>query len=457
MREKKGSFGKILILLVFFGLIGGLVYLYNSTMFEQKKPSIALNDNLYWNLKSKIPIMIEDESGIKFARVTLSDQNSSIVLINKVFTKKQTKVKMYASFPRTAFFDKKSKLDLKVEVADNSMWNFFMGNEAKKIISIKIDTQKPNLNILTNSYSITQGGSASVIFKADDENLDKLYIKTNNNDIFYPTPFYKKGYYISLLAWQHNQKHFNASVIAQDKAGNKISSKIRFYLLAKNYKISKLKLNDKFLDGKIKDLASQYASENNANLSRLEKFKFINETLRNKNEDLISQITKKIPTIMISSFHLSSFYPLKNAAAVASFGDHRFYSYNNTPVSESYHLGLDLASTAQANINSSNNGEVVFSEENGIYGNNLIISHGLGVYSLYGHCSNFAVSKGDIVKQGDIIGKTGLSGLALGDHTHFGILVQGIEVRPEEWMDRKWFRDNISSVINDAKHMIDRK
>ncbi len=456
-REKKGSFGKILILLILIGIVGGVVYLYNSAMFEQKKPTILLKNNIYWNLKTPIPIVVEDESGIKFARVTLSYGKNSEVLIQQKFADKQTKVKLDALFPRTSFFNKKDKLELKVEVADNSMWNFFMGNEAQKSVSIKVDTKKPTLNILTKSYSITRGGAASVIFKATDTNLAKLHIKTDSGDIFNPTPFYKDGYYISLLAWNHDKKNFEASVIAVDKAGNVSNQKIRFYLLGKNYRVSYLKLKDKFIDGKISDLANEYAGDNAQGLSKLDKFKFINETLRSKNEELIAKITKKVPQNMINSFSLLPFYPLKNAKQVASFGDHRYYSYENKSVSESFHLGLDLASTAQANIVTSNDGEVVFSEENGIYGNNLIISHGLGVYSLYGHCTSFVANKGDFVKKGSVIGTTGLSGLALGDHTHFGILVQGIEVRPEEWMDKKWFRDNITSVINDAKRIIDRK
>ncbi len=456
-RDKKGSFGKILVLLVFMGLIGGLVYLYNSAMFEQKKPRISLGDNIFWNLKSPIPIVIRDESGVKFARVTLSDGNNSIPLINKKFEKNKKEVMLEAVFPRTAFFSKKANLELKIETADNSMWNFFMGNETSRKASIQIDTKKPFVNVLANSYSITQGGSASVVFKADDENLEKLYIKTNSGDIFYPTPFYKKGHYISLLAWQHNQKDFSANVVAVDKAGNKSQKRIRFYLLSKKYRTSNIKLSDKFIDGKITDLVQIYNSENADSMNRIERFSFINETLRNKNEKLIVKLTSNVPTQMISSYSIVPFYPLKSAAAVASFGDHRYYSYNGSPASESYHLGLDLASTAQANIVSSNKGEVIFSDENGIYGNNIIISHGLGVYSIYGHCSSFKVQKGDIVKKGDVIATTGISGLALGDHVHFGILVQGIEVRPAEWMDKKWFRDNVASVMADAKRLIDRK
>ena len=86
---------------------------------------------------------------------------------------------------------------------------------------------------------------------------------------------------------------------------------------------------------------------------------------------------------------------------------------------------------------------VVFAEENGIYGQNLIIYHGFGLYSLYGHCSTLNVDVNSKVKAGDVIATTGATGLALGDHLHFSMIVQGIQVRPEEWMDKKWMKESV--------------
>jgi len=108
-------------------------------------------------------------------------------------------------------------------------------------------------------------------------------------------------------------------------------------------------------------------------------------------------------------------------------------------------------------IKSSNNGNVVFSKTNGIYGNLPIIDHGLGLYTLYGHCSEVHVHEKDRVASQQEIARTGMSGYAMGDHLHFGILVQGIEVRPEEWMDKKWIADNITNVVDSAKVFIDQQ
>lgn len=458
MRRKKGGFKKIVIVLFLGGLIGGGVYLYNSQMFERQKPQISLQDSIYWNLKKPIQVKISDESGIKFARVTIEDGNNTIVLANNIYKdKEQKELTINATLPRTAFLDKKSNLTLHVETSDNSLWNFFMGNEARKSTPIVIDTISPILHTLINSYSIRRGGVGTVIFKSEDKNLASLHVKTSSGRIFKPTPFYKKGYYIALVAWESSQKNFSATIVAKDRAGNETKNSVRFYLLAKNYKTSKLKLTDKFIEGKITQLAQNYSQDDISSMGMVERFKYVNEELRGANEALIAKTTMPTNTQMIGSFYLQSFYPLRNGAAVASFGDHRFYTYNNEEISQSYHLGLDLASTAQADIKTSNDGLVVFAKDNGIYGNSLIINHGLGVYSLYSHCSSFNVSEGDSVKAGDVIAKTGVTGLALGDHLHFGMIVQGVEVRPEEWMDKKWFKDNITNIIKDAKKMIDRK
>jgi murein DD-endopeptidase MepM/ murein hydrolase activator NlpD len=116
-----------------------------------------------------------------------------------------------------------------------------------------------------------------------------------------------------------------------------------------------------------------------------------------------------------------------------------------------------MASTKMAKILTSNDGKVVYSNYNGIYGNMPMIDHGLGLFTIYGHCSNILVQEGEEVVANAPIAQTGMSGLALGDHLHFGILVQGIEVRPEEWMDKKWIQDNIDKIFKEADKIIDSK
>jgi murein DD-endopeptidase MepM/ murein hydrolase activator NlpD len=109
-----------------------------------------------------------------------------------------------------------------------------------------------------------------------------------------------------------------------------------------------------------------------------------------------------------------------------------------------------------AKIRPQNKGKVVFADYNGLYGNMPVISHGLGLYTIYGHCSSIKVNVGDEIHRGETIANTGKTGYAMGDHLHFGVLVQGIEVRPQEWMDKQWIKLNINDVIKSAKEIIER-
>jgi murein DD-endopeptidase MepM/ murein hydrolase activator NlpD len=64
------------------------------------------------------------------------------------------------------------------------------------------------------------------------------------------------------------------------------------------------------------------------------------------------------------------------------------------------------------------------------------------------------VKKGDIVRRGMVIARTGATGAVFGDHLHFGVYIQGIAVQPLEWMDQHWINTNIIKVIKDARRMI---
>jgi len=454
-KQRKSSVAAFVLGFIFLVLVGGVAFVFNSSLFEREAPKITLAKEIEWNLKDPINVHVEDGSGIRFVRASLFDGEKSVVLDTKEYKTPEKAVDLNLTFPKTGFGANKKVFELTIEVTDSSKWNFFAGNTISAKSVVKVDTKRPEVNIIGSSYKIMKGGVATVIFKAQDEAMKSLYVETNFGKKFYPTPFYKEGYYITLVAWPTHIENFAASVVAIDRAGNLTKAHVPYFLQDRKYKTSTIALEDRFLDGKIADLIAEMAPERSS-LNKLEKFKFVNEDMRKGNEVNILKATSGVPTEPILRFSLKPFYPLRNGKVVASFGDHRYYEYEKQPASESYHLGLDLASNAQATILSSNDGVVVFARENGIYGNNIIISHGLGVYSLYGHCSSYMVKEGDVVKAGDPIAKTGLTGLALGDHLHFGMYVQGVDVRPEEWMDEVWLKESVFNVMESAKKIMDR-
>ena len=100
---------------------------------------------------------------------------------------------------------------------------------------------------------------------------------------------------------------------------------------------------------------------------------------------------------------------------------------------------------------------MIFNDYLGIYGNTLIIDHKYGVSTLYAHTSRFNVALNDEVKAGDYIANTGSTGAVFGDHLHFGVLVQGIEVNPQEWLSKYWVRENITKIIDNSMKVIKSK
>ena len=444
--------------IIFLAILAGAGYLYTSPEFERVSPQVEMTKSAYWNSKVPLKVTLTDNVSLKAFELILSDGVQQVIVGKGTLEKGVKKQTLLVKYPSHTTLNKRAKtLTLSVKVSDASYWNFFEGNKASQQSILKMDFQRPNVNIVANSYSITQGGTALVVFQAEDENLDTLYIQSGSQK-FKVQPYKEEGYYAALIAWPFTQQSFSAKIIATDFAHNKRVTAIPLYTKHHKYRVSWIKARDKFIDGKISDLASsnpEYSDIDN----NLEKLKAVNETMRLSNEEKIHAYASNLSSERLTHWHMNRFYPLRNGAKVASYGDERHYYYQTkeNEVSHSYHVGYDLASTKMAHIVSSNAGKVVFAGENGIYGNMPMIDHGLGLYTLYGHCSQLLVKEEDEVKAGQVIAKTGMSGLALGDHLHFGILVQGIEVRPVEWFDKGWIKTNIDDVFKVADKIIEGK
>ena len=431
---------KIIFFIIVISGIGA--YIFFSPQFERKPPAIQEIKEKYWNLKTPLTIKIHDNTGISWFRISLKNYN-----IEKKLDNPLKKINIPFSVPYN-FLNNGENVTIIVEARDKSKWNLLKGNYSKKEFQLIIDKKKPVINLISRSYGIGRGGSALVIYNVNEKNLKDTYILVNNSHKFKVFPFRKKGFYITLIAWPVKEESFNGYIVALDKAKNISKIRLNFFIKNYKYKISKIKLTDRFINGKVKEILEE-VGENIPNDPVL-RFKQMNEILRNKNETLIESIGKDFKIEKIDNFKIYRFRPLINAAKMASFGDHRYYYYNGKKISESWHLGLDLASIKHAPIFLSNDGQIKYVNFTGIYGNVIIVYHKLGLSSLYAHCSLFNVNKGDFVKRGKIIGKTGNTGAVFGDHLHFGILVQGIEVQPLEWLDPHWIKDNIEKVISEA-------
>jgi len=453
-KRKKSNFKGFFIVLLLLLIIAAGGYVYISPQFERVAPAIKIEKNIYAGIKKPLKIQISDNVALKSAKVTLISDSQEVPIYEQKFLLPQKNKTIEVKLPKEIFNSKKNNWVLKTEIQDSSMWNFLMGNKATALSKLNIDSTPPVINIIAHSPSIAKGGTALVIVKVDDQSLDKVYIEVGNNTTFIPIKYRKNNIFASLFAWPFKQENFSANVVAVDKAGNIKKYPITIGKLHRKYRVSKIRASDKFINGKISELAA--SDPDYANITdKFEKFRAINELMRKKNEDLIHKLSRNV-TPFKGKWHINAFVPLKRGKKVADFGDHRFYYYK-TPdniISTSYHVGYDFASIKQDNLYTSNGGKVVFASSNGIYGNMPLIDHGFGLYTLYGHCSSMAIKKGDTINTGAFIGKTGVSGLALGDHTHFGILVQGVEVLPLDWLSNGWIKKSITDIFSKADRII---
>ena len=228
-------------------------------------------------------------------------------------------------------------------------------------------------------------------------------------------------------------------IIARDQAGNEASIALPCLIRNKKFRSDKMTLSENFLQQKMPEFQSHNPVLQGK--TPIETFMYVNSKMREENDSTIREICK---TSNPRQLWEGTFLRMNNAAPMALFGDKRKYQYQGKVVGESIHMGVDLASTTNALVEAANHGIVAYAGYLGIYGNFVIIDHGFGFFTLYGHLNSIDVKKGQEVKKGDVIAHTGSSGLAGGDHLHFGMLVGGQFVNPQEWWDAHWIADNVT-------------
>jgi hypothetical protein len=331
--------------------------------------------------------------------------------------------------------------------ANDASWrNWGKGNIAITEIPITIDTRPPSISILTRQHNLNQGGAGLIIYRVNKP-LKKDGVLVG--DIFYPGHAASQKDPLTRLAFfalTHEQGRGTPMVLeAVDMAGNQ--SRIGFYNHINNRRFphDTLNISDSFLSLILPRFEPLPGAD--AQSTPKEKFLIVNNLLRQANEDLFRKTTQKTEPEMLWS---GIFGRLPNAANRAGFGDRRSYQYDGEIIDEQVHLGVDLASLALSPVPASNAGRVVLAQDVGIYGLTVMLDHGYGLFTHYSHLSNMAVEVGQLVEKGQILGNTGTTGLAVGDHLHYGVMVGPTFVSPLEWWDENWIKNNVADKIAQA-------
>jgi murein DD-endopeptidase MepM/ murein hydrolase activator NlpD len=329
---------------------------------------------------------------------------------------------------------------INVAAADNSLWK----NQTTLTRQITIDATPPQIFLLTATNNINPGGTCMILYKTSKP-VATTGVKVENH--YFPgylTTISDKPCVISYFSISPEAKSGATSikVTARDQGGNETAVNLPHLIRNKRFRSDKMVLSDSFLQQKM----PEFQSHNPAFQSKtpLETFVYVNSQMRTNNDNTLREICQKSHSRQLWE---GTFLRMKNAAPMALFGDKRTYQYQGKSIGESTHMGVDLASTANAPVEAANNGIVAYTGYLGIYGNIVVIDHGLGFFSIYGHLNGIDVQSGQEVKKGHVIGHTGSTGLAGGDHLHFGLLIGGKFVNPQEWWDPHWIADNVSKKM----------
>jgi murein DD-endopeptidase MepM/ murein hydrolase activator NlpD len=436
------GFSRNILYLVLIGLFIAGGY-FTVPKFEWHKPQIKITPDSDAIGLAPIEIQINERgSGLKSVSVTLSTGGAETPLITEQYDEPTMQKKITLVSSKLTGI-KEGPAVFRVSARDRSLWSFFRGNEGVVQKNVTIDITPPTIELISDDPYINFGGCALIVYKPS---ADAVNSGVKIGDYFFPG--YKgqtkdPNTHIAFFAHPYNvPEEEKAVLVAADKAGNARQMKLSYTLKDVKYKKSSIPISDEFIQSKVAPLLTDVAARQ---ASPKDIFVKVNHGLRKENEEKIRAVGQKTANAMLWS---GPFTQLSNSKVEANFADARTYIYRDQAIDTAYHLGFDLSVTKRYAVEAANSGVVSFVGDLGIYGNTVIIDHGLGLSTLYGHLSSIDVKEGDQVKPQQAIGKTGETGLAVGDHLHFATLLQGIPVLPKEWWDPKWIKDNVTAKLH---------
>ena len=455
MKTKKKNIKSRLIVLVCIIVILPVVWIL-VVRLEGEKPSITL-ELPYASIgkTQELSLSVSDEkSGVRRIWIGLIKDGKEVVLFKKDLPFAglirggiihQESFKIVVEPVKMGITD--GKAILRMVARDYSWRRWFQGNTTYLEKDVMIDTKPPEVDILSRAHNVNQGGAGLVIYRVLETCPKSGVVVGENFFPGYPGYFKDNNILIAFFALDYKQgPGTKIFVNATDFAGNSSRAGFPYYIKRKVFKKDLIEISDRFLNWKMPEFDVDISPDSKTPL--VDKFLKVNCEVR---KDNYNQLLSIVGNTDKKLYWKGTFLRLPKSARKASFADHRRYKYKGHIIDRQIHMGVDLASVAHSPVSASNAGKVAFAEYMGIYGKTVVIDHGFGLFSMYSHLSDFNVKKGQIVSKGEIIGRTGTTGLAGGDHLHFGMLVNKTFVNPVEWWDASWIKNNISDKINEVK------
>lgn len=473
--SKRRLFLFVLLLLIAASIpiaLFGWLELYNRVL-ETVPPEISIN--------------LEEVRGIGAAPITLkidlSDTDTGLdeVVVRVEQRKGQAREVLRESLggskKRTVLYEftgvnsqlEEGQVTISVKAFDRSFWS----NSALKELILKVDYRKPKLEILTSQHNARIGGSQLLFYRAYDENLDKTGVKVGDK-LFegfkasgIDPAFQEDSLYVALYAVPLDYKPSNDSIrlLAIDAVGN--SSTLSFYnkVLPRERAKLDIAVREPFLREQVTSLIDSYlptleslareqnkeirfSSEKGTEARLIEQFHLVNQELRAFSEDQLS-------SLLLGKYRYKREWQiefLRNQGGSGQvFGDQLSFLYDGKKIGQTVSTGYEIKNSPTSPVLAANDGVVILADNLGIYGSVVVIDHGLGLVTLYGHLSSMKVTEGDRVLRSDIIGFMGSSGFSSYPNLYFETRLQNVTVDPREWWDPGWIRSHVEGKIAEVK------
>jgi murein DD-endopeptidase MepM/ murein hydrolase activator NlpD len=443
------------ILLPLIVLTAGAGYLANHRI--EGRPALVSLERFEpdMGLSQELVLVLEDsDSGLRNVRIDMAKDGKQCVLLDRQYpfggwfgSDARKKERLTVPIEPAALGLTDGEAILSVNVRDYSWRRWFHGNLTKVEKPLRIDTRTPQIHVISQAHNVSQGGAGLVVYRLS-ETCRQSGVRVA--EMFFPGHggrFADPLIMTCFFALSHEQgPGTRMAVEAMDLAGNMGRSTFVHYIRPKSFPKDAIRLNDAFMRTTIAALAP--ADSGHASL--LDRFLAVNRDMRVQNDDVVRQVSAAGQGMILWD---GPFMRLPAAAPRAGFADRREYVFNNVVVDRQVHLGVDLASLAQSPVPAANRGKIAYVGELGIYGLMVMIDHGGGLMSMYAHLSRIDARVGQMVEKGQIIGRTGATGLAGGDHLHYAMLVHTTFVNPVEWWDKHWIADNVVNKLNEASRI----
>ncbi len=451
---------KLLFLIVIIAAAGYLIYEYTPIVNSNAISIKILKPKKYISNNSTIDIYVKDRYPIKKVSIGIKTLNvgTNLSLMKKYFENRDVYV-LKLHFKPNKVIPTNGKAILYVLVADYSHSNFMNGFTKTASRALVVSTSPPNVYLLSGVDYTTAGGSALAIFYAKGKlPIEKAYVIVNygkNKSAIFKaydaySIFHNKHIYMTFFTFPYSQIHnWNAYAVAIDRAGNKTTIHIPVYYTVYRSTHPRIHVSEKLIKTKVITILKRERVKLKKNL--LEDFLYTMTHIFPENLKQIREICQNSINKLL--WEKYPFTQLFHSVVESKFFVRRKWVYDGRVVFETpfYHPGYDLASVDHAMVNASNSGRIVYEGYLGVFGKSLIIDHGFGLFTFYGHLSDYLLPVGSRVKRNQYVAISGSTGLAFGDHVDFSTLIDGYFVNPLDWWSKEWIKYNVFNKIREAK------